>query len=128
MTATHDVGSSPLDLAELLARCGDDPEMARELLLVYDEGASRAGAALRRAFAAGDVDGAALASHSLAGTLANVGARTAGEMARALRVAITERGLAAAEPGRRALEAVLAQVEAAVDAAIARLDAPEADA
>lgn len=117
-------GSGPLlDVADLVARCGDDALLACELLALSAEARTQAMGRIAQALAAGDMDEVSMASHSLAGTFANIGLAGPAAMARALRVSATSVDEAAVRAGFAALAALAPAIDADVTAARAALEA-----
>src|SRR5689334_22917424 len=110
-------GAPFLNLIDLTARCGDDSTLADELLSLYQQASPLAIQRIRHGLDVGDLEDAAIASHSLAGTLANIGAPQPAADARALRVAL---GAGLVTVARARLDAVAAD--------LARLDLEVHDA
>ena len=82
MTVSADV--CPVDLAEGLARAGDDREFYRELLELFLEDARQRLTLLESALAAGDLREVAATAHSIKGAAANLAAGRAREIAYAI--------------------------------------------
>jgi HPt (histidine-containing phosphotransfer) domain-containing protein len=88
MTVSADV--CPVDLADGLARAGDDRAFYRELLDLFLDDARQRLVQLESALSAGDLAQAACTAHSIKGAAANLAA----ERVRALAWAIESRGRA----------------------------------
>lgn len=114
---------SLLDLADLVSRCGDDPQLAYDLLTLSGEPRTQSLERIAQALAAGDLDEVSLASHSLAGTFANIGAATPAAMARTVRVSATAGDVAGARASFDALVGMVPAIDADVAAARASLEA-----
>lgn len=81
---TVSVDLCPVDLADGLARAGDDREFYRELLDLFIEDASQRLVQLESALSAGDLKEVAATAHSLKGAAANLAAGRAREIAYAI--------------------------------------------
>ncbi len=66
------MGRIPIDIADALARVGDDRDFLRELLNIYTEDLTTRIAGLRRAVAEGDLNAVAEIGHSIKGSSANL--------------------------------------------------------
>lgn len=93
MTVSADV--CPVDLADGLARAGDDRVFYRELLDLFLDDARQRLVQLESALSAGDLAQVASTAHSIKGAAANLAA----ERARALAWAIESRGRAGDSTG-----------------------------
>ncbi len=102
MTVSCDV--CPVDLADGLARAGDDREFYRELLDLFLDDARQRLERLAGALSAGDLKEVASAAHSIKGAAANLAAGRARDIA----YAIESRGRAGDGTGLAALAGDLA--------------------
>jgi HPt (histidine-containing phosphotransfer) domain-containing protein len=102
MTVSADV--CPVDLADGLARAGDDREFYRELLDLFLADARQRLAQLEAALGTGDLKEVAATAHSIKGAAANLAAGRAREIA----CAIESRGRAGDGTGLAALSGDLA--------------------
>lgn len=90
--------------ADLLERVDNDQELLRELLTIFSKDFPRTAQSLEKAVAAGDMENAALLSHSLKGMLSNLGGMRAAAAAGELeKIALTGKNQSSL---REALEAL----------------------
>ena len=68
------------DPASLTERIGEDPELIRELALIFTEDAAKLIESIKQAIAAGDHAALEYAAHSLKGSALNFGARAVSEL------------------------------------------------
>jgi len=102
MTVSAEV--CPVDLADGLARAGDDREFYRELLDLFLEDARQRLTRLESALSAGDLQEVAATAHGIKGAAANLAALRAREIA----CAIESRGRSGDGAGLTALAGELA--------------------
>jgi len=68
----QDMERTPIDVADALARVGDDREFLKELLEIYDEDLTARVAGLREALAGNDLKAVEQLGHAIKGSSANL--------------------------------------------------------
>ena len=118
-TATSPEAAEPsmnkvIDVAASLRRMGNNRELFREVVGIYDEDSPQLLDRIRAAVREGDAPRLHRAAHGLRGLVSNFGAGAAAEAAYVLETMGTTRELAGGEDALRVLECELEQLNAAL--------------